>query len=471
MAGRKKLGILAGACVIVLIAAALLYIIFGSKRTFSGVNPQSDDGMLESDMLRIAEERYDSVIFSMHSIEGISEEDFSYYRAMDAFIASHTILNTKELSQYLDGILNSGNQVTTICLGIDPEFLWIEAGQNESRWNKKLEENLYSYVAQNPGISFEISLPNPCIDYWTGLEEDKLQVLLTVYRTLIDQLAVFPNVKTYFPGYEPWIIMNPDSYGDSLLDTTNEVTRLVILNTWSGRCYQITPENEETIWASFCKLIESERSAPSIYPDLSRLHIIFFGDSVLANYSGSSSIPGCMAGLSSITFDNYAVGGSNAVNGFPAALDVFRSTGVRITEEKKLCFLINYGLNDYFEGEPIEDPQDLYNPYTYKGSLRIGVSSLREDFPEAEYIIMSPTHIGAYQKGTEITNEDGNDLEAYIEAAREVAEEMNLYFIDNYNDSVITAENQVNYIGDGTHPNENARLEIAIHIVDFLSEI
>ena len=47
-----------------------------------------------------------------------------------------------------------------------------------------------------------------------------------------------------------------------------------------------------------------------------------------------------------------------------------------------------------------------------------------------------------------------------------------LYFIDNYHNSVITAENKMNYIvDDGVHPNENGRFEIAIQIVNLLDEI
>ena len=49
---------------------------------------------------------------------------------------------------------------------------------------------------------------------------------------------------------------------------------------------------------------------------------------------------------------------------------------------------------------------------------------------------------------------------------------MYLYFIDNYHNSVITAENKMNYIvDDGVHPNENGRFEIAIQIVNLLDEI
>lgn len=107
------------------------------------------------------------------------------------------------------------------------------------------------------------------------MEEDKLDTLLTVYQTLINQLAVYPNVKAYFPGYEPWIIKNPGNYEDSLLDTGEMITRSVILNTWSGKCYQITPENEVDIWTSFRRLIESEKSMPGVYPDLSKWHMVF----------------------------------------------------------------------------------------------------------------------------------------------------------------------------------------------------
>ena len=136
---KRKTGILVGVCITVLIVTALLYFVYGKERTFSGVNPQNDDGLVESDLARIADEHYNSVMISMRSTKGISEEDFSYYRAMEAFIASHTILNTKELSQYLDEIINSGNQVTTICLGLDPELLWIDAGQKKTDGMRNLK--------------------------------------------------------------------------------------------------------------------------------------------------------------------------------------------------------------------------------------------------------------------------------------------------------------------------------------------
>lgn len=68
---KRKTGILVGVCITVLIVTALLYFVYGKERTFSGVNPQNDDGLMESDLARIADEHYNSVMISMRSTKGI----------------------------------------------------------------------------------------------------------------------------------------------------------------------------------------------------------------------------------------------------------------------------------------------------------------------------------------------------------------------------------------------------------------
>ena len=47
---------------------------------------------------------------------------------------------------------------------------------------------------------------------------------------------------------------------------------------------------------------------------------------------------------------------------------------------------------------------------------------------------------------------------------------MNLFFIDNYNDFVITQDNLWDYLSDGYHPNEKGRLAIAANIMYFMEE-
>lgn len=456
----------------VFLGAAALY--FFLPRPFSKLNPQKDDGLMENDLNRLSEESYDSVLLSMHSTEGFSQDDFAYYRGLNTLVASHAILNTDEFSEYLDCIISSGNEVTNLYLCLDPELLWTGAGQKEEQWNADLGEGLYTWMEANPGIFFEVLLPYPYISYWTSLDENRLDALLTVYQTLVTQLSAFPNTKIYFPGFEDWITVNPDNYAGSLFDANEIITQKLFLYTFCDGVYRITPNNEENFWGPLRESIRNAKGASHAYPDLSRWHIVFFGDSVLANYPGSYAIPGYMAGLSHITYDNCAIGGTCAAHTFPAAADAFLSAQAEQPApeaDKKLCFLINYGINDYFTGGAIENPLDPYDESTYKGSLRAGISRLLEAFPEADCIIMTPTHISFFENGTMVMSEEGAVFDAYIEAAREISREMDLYLIDNYLDPVITPENLAEYITDGVHPNEKGRLEIALRIMDFLNRL
>ena len=384
---KALIGILAAA-IPVLAAVFGIYLSLNGKTPFSSLNPQADDGFMESDLARLSQENYESVLLSMHSAESFSEEDFAYYRGLDTLVASHAVLNTAELSQYLDSILSSGNTVTNLYLCLDPELLWTACGQKEEQWNTRLEAGLYSYIEANPDIFFEILLPYPYIDYWLELEERKLDTLLTVYHTLVAQLCAYANTRVFFPGFEYWIMVNPDNYSDLLFDANEIITQKIFLYTFCDGVYQITPDNEDSFWNSLRETIAREKNTPSGYPDLSRWHLVFFGDSGLANYPGSFSIPGYMAGLSDITFDNYAVGGTCAAFAFPNAVNTFLSEKCGDQKQpwpdagKKLCFLISYGINDYFTGGSIDNPLDPLDAGTYKGSLRSGISRLLEAFPD-----------------------------------------------------------------------------------------
>lgn len=470
---KSSIYILAAA-VSVLAVAFGIFLLSADRGPFSSLNPQADDEFMASDLARLSEESYESVLLSMHSTESFSEEDFAYFRGLDTLVASHAILDTSELSQYLDSILNSGNPVTNLYLCLDPELLWTTSGQNETRWNSRLEAGLYSYVEANPDISFEILLPYPYIDYWLGLEDEQLDTLLTVYHTLVNQLSSYANARIFFPGFEDWVMVNPDNYTNFLFDANEIITQKLFLYTFCDGVYQITPDNEDTFWNSLRETIANKKKFPSNYPDLSQWHLVFFGDSVLANFPGSFSIPGYMAGLSDITFDNYAVGGTCAAFAFPSAVNTFLSEKCENQKQpwpgadKRLCFLISYGLNDYFTGGLIDNPQDFFDSGTYKGSLRIGISQLQEAFPEAVCIIMTPTHISFYENGTIVMSENGDVFTAYVEAAREISSEMELYLIDNYDGGIITADNLAEYVSDGVHPSEKGRLAIAVRIMEFL---
>lgn len=60
---------------------------------------------------------------------------------------------------------------------------------------------------------------------------------------------------------------------------------------------------------------------------------------------------------------------------------------------RRLCFVINYGLNDYFSGYAVDDPEDPYDTVTYCGALRTGIRSLQEAYPDALILLAAPNYI------------------------------------------------------------------------------
>ena len=197
-----------------------------------------------------------------------------------------------------------------------------------------------------------------------------------------------------------------------------------------------------------------------------------------------------MAGLSDAAVYNFAIGGTSAASrggdalDFPNIIDDFLAentspsgSGMLFTpggtedenlNQKRLCFVINYGFNDYFSGTPMENPQNPYDIATYKGGLRSCIAKLQTAFPNADFILITPTHTGYFNNGMEIKSAEGDVLSAYVDATREISEEFNLFFVDNYNNYVITDENLIQYLSDGCHPNEQGRLLLATTLMYFI---
>lgn len=474
---------------IIVCAVAFAVFLFVQRSLFSGYTQKKED------LQRLSEETYNSVLLSMHSVNSFSEEDFAYYLALDTIVTSYAIKNTKELAEYLDCIAASGNDLSMLYLCLEPGLLWESVGENSSKWSRNLTRDLYSFIETHPDITFDILLPYPYIDYWRNLDSKELDTLLTVYHTLINELAAFSNAITFFLGHEEWMMMNPDHYVDGPFEISQEIAFNVFAGTFCGDGrYQITPANEETFWNSLRHILEREKDTPTIYPDLSDWCLVLFGDSVLGNFSGSTSIPGYINGLSHAFVYNFAIGGTSAAsrsreegNDLPDLFGRFVKENITISEQgntftpegtvstelegKKLCFLFNYGFNDYYSGVPIENSQNPEDLATYTGSLRTCIHALQIMFPDAYYVIMTPTHTKLFSYGMEALTAEGSVLPSYIDAAEELASEMNLYFLDNYYDFVITKDTIDFYLSDGTHPNERGRFVIAARLIEFIDGI
>ena len=219
---------------------------------------------------------------------------------------------------------------------------------------------------------------------------------------------------------------------------------------------------------------------------MSDLSVVFFGDSVIGNYTGSFSIPGVVNGFSGAHVYNCAQGGATASKdpatddpaaamSFVIAVDTFLKQDPTVLREdtvyrtsleaylnddhrgRRLCFVINYGLNDYFSGYAVDDPEDPYDTVTYCGALRTGIRSLQEAYPDALILLAAPNYITFFENGTELHGEAGSTLTAYVQGAADVADQMGIPFYDTYHRLGVTEDNAADYLADAVHLNEEGR--------------
>lgn len=442
----------------------------------------------QMDLKELSTTAYNGIFCSMYPIDNFSEEDFSTYRGIQTILPKATIQNLGHLEQYMQAALSSGNFIDTIYLGLDPEQIWNSSGKNMVTWAESLNTHVLAMVSSHPEITFEILLPSPSLTYWTGKDERNTDTILTIYQNLIDRLESYSNITTFFLGSEYWLIGNPSNYAEPM-KTNRVISQKIFLFTFCDGVYEVNSSTAQTKLSSLRTYIQNERQAPTQYPDFSGLSIVFLGDSVIGNYTGSASVPGVVSGLSGAHTYNCGIGGVAAskstetelnfpmmadafvtgnLTAIPAAspfADSFRAYTQQINSDRELCFVINYGLNDYFQGIPVSNPENPEDITTYAGALRNGISLLQENYPDALIILMSPTYTTSFSCGTEINSKKGSVLTDYVDTARLVAEETNVIFMNNYLNLGINEDNVTVYLSDTIHPNETGRFLLAQQII------
>ncbi len=417
-----------------------------------------------ADFKRISSESYDTAFLSMYPIDYYEEEDFAYWRGMNCIKTSYCIPNFSTLKNYMKQLARSGNTLSTIYLGVCPDKLDVE----KFRWL------LQSY----PSAHFEIILPYPSLAYWARLSEEECTQTLQTYQDFVTALLNESNASFYFFGSSEWLIANPANYkGDFLAN--EEVSETIMLHSDSSHSYVLTNENVTTMLEPLHMLIEENRSTPVTYPDLSGYDIVFFGDSIIGNFTGSASIPGVVEGLTQAKVYNLGFGGATAseapegsysladiATGFvqkdltamPADTQVYAGMEeyLQNTPQEKMCFVINYGLNDYFVGAPVvsSSPDDTYS---YTGALRTAVKTLQAAYPEAVILLNTPNFTALFDNGMEPHGEGAYILKDYADALTALSLELNVGLLDNFQQLEIVPTNHGIYLSDGCHPNEAGR--------------
>lgn len=430
------------------------------------------------DYRQIYKEQYDTVLLSTFPVSTYDTEPFSHYRGMTLLKTEHIIPDYSTLKKYMRHIAKSGNTISTIYLGIRPDRISID--------------ELCSLLEEYPSVRFELIASYPSINYWTSLEPSEYEQILDLYCLLIEQAPNLPsNGSLYFYSSQEWMVCNPGNYENDWLAAADCALFITTHSDYLHN-YMITSENAETSAQAFRVLLNQKRSEPPHYPNLDHTTVIFFGDSIIANYTDATSIPGITKALTGAVVYNCGLGGGTASifdeysTSLPGILDAYfagnPSTLPQDTQvykgivsclsdsssDRNQCFVINYGLNDYFWQCPINSA-DPYDVDSYAGAIRTAVSKIREHCNNAQIILCTPTFTTYYQgKANSPVTEPGKRLEDYADAVIKLAEELNVSLLDNYHSLGMNAQNQQEYLDDFVHPNEICRYRIAQSLIELI---
>ncbi len=427
---------------------------------------------IRKDFERLEKESYDTVFFSMYPTDNYAEEDYMHFRGMQVVRCDYEIPNGKLIKQYMSKVISTENVITTVYLGIDPEKVAF----------KDVQELAQAY----PEIAFEIVYAYPQVTYWLDKSDKACEKALQKYLVFAENLLGVPNVRLYLFSGEEWLICNKGNY-ESEFSVNAAVSQFLMCNSDLLHPYMLKPETVGIEMANMRELIERYRTNPMEYPDARGYDIVFLGDSIMGNYTDSMSVPEVVGTLTNANVYNCGYGGTSAASGennacpvsmivealasgdvsrLPEGELVYKGVKSFLNRENpgnSVMFVINYGLNDYFNGFQVST-EDAFDISSYSGALRAAIKCLQENYPEALILLNTPNFTIYYECGEEIRSDVGGKLTDYVEAVIQVGEEMGVEVLDNYNEIPITEENWTTYLSDGCHLNEYGRFLLGSRI-------
>ena len=425
---------------------------------------------------RLQRETYDTIFLSTFPVTEYQEEDYSRFRGMTMVKNDMCMVTEKILRRHLQAAFSSGNEIHTAYLGVQPDKLSPEI----------LGDILETY----PETSFEIILSYPQMSYWTHMEDMECEDMIACYYDLASSMLSYENARVYLFSGTEWLICNPANYAGTF-HTNKEISRTLMLNTDDSHGFMLSTEQLDATFTTMSELIYSYKEAPIQYPDASNWDIVFLGDSIIGNFTDSSSVPGVVRGLTGANVYNCGYGGRGAARNehtpialpdvvncitagdaspLPVEEQVYKGVNAfleRETTAPNLMFVINHGLNDYFTGVPVETA-DSYDITSYSGALRTAIRDLQTHFPGAEILLNTSNFTTFFDNGKEINSHRGGQLIDYVNAVPMVARDMNVNVLDVYHLLPITDENWQLYLSDGCHPNEMTRFYLGSFIAELV---
>ena len=432
---------------------------------------------------------YEAVFLSMYSLESFEEEDFRSYRGVPTLKIEPVFENSLELLEALKRLLSCDALPERIYLGIDPVKL-----ERHLVWEEDLDwqGTIAAMVREHEEISWEVLLAYPSLAEWQQQPEAAQKQGVAGYERAMEALAPLENLLLFYIGGQEWLICNQDNYaGEGTLNAS--VTHTLMLNIFCDQYYAVTGDNRKDMLKELEETLDRWQHDPPFVKERTDDTLVFLGDSIFGNYKDSASVPGVVANFTGAKCINCGYGGIclSVGNGGVAGVEVIANlcdgqtgdipegvaaySGIQDFAQSgsgggRLMFLLNYGINDYIQGHPVES-EDKYAVTTYMGAMRTGIEQLQAIYPGAEIVVLTPGYITYRDNGTQVDGESGGVLAEYMEAAVKAAQEYGLPYMNIYEELETCAAEDNLLEKDGIHLNEKGRFYLGMLICGKLNDM
>ena len=241
------------------------------------------------------------------------------------------------------------------------------------------------------------------------------------------------------------------------------------------------------------------------------MQIVCLGDSIFDHERGITGVASLISEGCNAKVYNMAIGGTTAAVMLDEPLEFYKWSSVSLVgivnaivgniepdifdnyEAGKILrecdfsqtdyFIIEYGLNDFLCGKipqskywPEGEVLDIHSLHTYVGAMEYAVTTLRDHFPNAKILMISPHYCeffsGGKYVGNAYTQDNGYgtlvDFTRCIESVMTANYKENVIFYNTIKNSGIDAYTANEYLLDGTHLSEAGRRAYAEHAIELI---
>lgn len=423
-----------------------------------------------------------AVVISLGTECNCDEEFFSLYSGKKTVKYEEKIDDQEKLSQCVNELTKNAG-ITKFFIYLDPVKVWADSSFDIKKIFKQYKDT-----------EFDIILLSPSLEYWLKHDDNTINEYMEVYQKTVDEYSNYRNVRMFFFGAEKWINYSKTNYEDGGMVINQGITNQLVYGMYAEKKYMVNSDTINFLLQNLKNQIKIKEMGIEKYPNLSGWTIAFLGDSITGLETTTTSIPSVIEELSNAKTYNLSIGGiaatsdedilcnfnemvdalitnnTNALSEYEHFIDEMKRFKSEYEKGKRLCFVINFGLNDYFMGYTIDSVKKDNDMYCYTGALKAGIEKLKREYPESLIIVMSPTYVELFETGTKKNSEEGGVLLEYVVAAENVANEEKVYFMNNYMDLNIDFWNYMSYLSDGVHFNGNGRYYFAKHFINYFTK-